>query len=568
MIRAPSIPDVSVVIAVYNRVASVGQLLGQLAAQSMPSDRYEVVLVDDGSTTAIADAIDVSAHACAITVLRQENAGPAAARHRGIQAARGALIVVLDDDMRVGPDFLAAHLRAHTGDVDTVVLGRLRTPIDHPLRLFERFQLALLDRLAQTVAADPSALHGSHLYSGNVSFPRALYDRVGGFDPAFRLSEDAELGIRFERAGARFVLADDALAEHASDHTSTTRWIARSLAYGEADSRVALKHPAVPSAHPWRFLFLVNPLSRGLLVLAALAPWLGVLLARGALAVSQGVSAVGLERLAMAGTTLAYGLLYYAGVRRAAGSRRATFAALRRYLVVERPDALRPMGLIAKCWADIRADHDALHASDAKYRAGARRSGLLGDAIQRIGFQLLIAYRVMRLARQLRLRLCARVLSRAMRHLYAVDIHWDAELAPGIVVVHGIGLVISHAARVESGCILFHGVTLGESIHPVSRRVGAPTIESGVHLAVGAVIVGPIVIGAGSKVAAHAVVTESVPPRSLVESPRAVVRTRSRDAGDMGDGSLPAADETDGVSDGRGDDDVSRGAVPGTQAEH
>jgi serine acetyltransferase/GT2 family glycosyltransferase len=533
LIRTASAPAITVVIAVFNRVTSVDRLLTQLAQQSLSTDEYEVILVDDGSTQPVSDTIDVSRHRCAITIVRQENAGPAAARHRGIQAARGALIVVLDDDMRVGPDFLAAHRRAHGDQGVTVVLGRLRTPTDHPLRLFERFQLALLDRLARAVAADPSALHGSHLYSGNVSFPRALYDRVGGFDPAFRLSEDAELGIRFEQAGARLVLADDALAEHASDHTSTARWVARSLAYGEADSRVALKHPAVPTAHPWRFLFLVNPLSRGLLLLSALAPGVGVLLARCALTVSQGVSALGLERLAMAGTTLAYGLLYYAGVRRAAGSRRATFDALRRYLVVERPDALRPMGLIAKCWADVRADHDALHASDAKYRAGARRSSVLSDAVQRIGFQILIAYRVMRLARQLRLRFIARVLSRLMRHLYAVDIHWDAELAPGIVVVHGIGLVISHAARVESGCILFQGVTLGESIHPISRRVGAPTIEAGVHLAVGAVIVGPIVIGAGSKVAAHAVVTESVAPRSLVESTRVVVRSRDAETTDV-----------------------------------
>lgn len=530
MIQRSPVPAMSVVIAVFNRGPSIRQLLDRLAGQSLPAEQFEVVLVDDGSTTPVTDVVDAAAYPFALTVVRQENQGPAAARHRGISCSRGALVVVLDDDMRVGPGFLAAHQAAQGAIGETVVLGRLCAPTDHPLRLYERFQLALLDRMARTVAADPSQLHGSHLYSGNVSFPRALYERVGGFDPAFRLSEDAELGIRFERAGAHFVLADEAVAEHASDHTSTARWIARSIAYGEADSRMAAKHPTVPTAHPWRFLFLVHPFSRGLLLLAVAAPWVGEWLARLVLGVSQLVGALGLERASIAGTTLSYGLLYYAGVRRAAGSRRAALAALQRYLVTERPDALPPMGLIAKCVADIRADHEALHAADARYRAGTPRRGLVRDAVQRIGFQILIGYRIMRLARQLRFGLVARYCSRMLRHLYSVDLHWDAELAPGIVIVHGIGLVISHAARVESGCILFHQVTLGESIHPVSRRVGGPTLEAGVHLGVGAVVLGPIVIGAGSKVAAHAVVTESVPPRSLVESPRVVVRPRDAEA--------------------------------------
>jgi serine O-acetyltransferase len=113
-----------------------------------------------------------------------------------------------------------------------------------------------------------------------------------------------------------------------------------------------------------------------------------------------------------------------------------------------------------------------------------------------------------------------------MRHLYASDIHWDAQLAPGVVIVHGTGLVISHAARVGTGCILFQHVTLGESIHAQSRLIGAPTLEANVHVGPGATLLGPIVIGEGSKVTASALVMESVPTRSLVETPAPVVRAR------------------------------------------
>jgi serine O-acetyltransferase len=141
----------------------------------------------------------------------------------------------------------------------------------------------------------------------------------------------------------------------------------------------------------------------------------------------------------------------------------------------------------------------------------------------------MVAYRVMRLLRQLRLGLLAKVQSRLMRHVYGADIHWDAELAPGVVIVHGVGLVISHAARVGPGCILFQHVTLGESIHPVSRRVGGPTLEARVHVAPGAVLLGPIVIGHDSKIAANAVVTESIPAHSVVQSPRSELVVRRRD---------------------------------------
>jgi serine O-acetyltransferase len=126
----------------------------------------------------------------------------------------------------------------------------------------------------------------------------------------------------------------------------------------------------------------------------------------------------------------------------------------------------------------------------------------------------------------------ARIASRIIRHLYGAEIHWDAELAPGVIVVHGNGLVISHAARVGVGCVLFQHVTLGESIHPDTRLVGAPTLEPGVHVGAGAVLVGPITIGQGTKIMANAVLVRSVPPHSLVETPAATIRPRNAAGGD------------------------------------
>lgn len=549
--RGRPVPRASLVIATYQRTESVRELLAQLDHQTLPFDEFEVIVVDDGSTVPAAPTLAADAHPYELTVLTQANAGPAAARHRGILQARAAHIVILDDDMRIEPDFLAQHLAAHEGRGAHVVLGRLRPPAGERLELFDRYQLDSLDKLAARAAVDPAAVHGSDLYTGNVSFRRDDYLRVGGFDPAFRISEDAELGIRLELAGATFALSDAATSYHASDHTSVAKWMARSEEYGRADAAVSDKHPRLPSANPWRFIFLVNPVSRPVLLASAGVPGLMKPVAWLAMRLSQALAGLGLERVALAGTTFTYGMQYYRGLATVPEPEQGG-TRLQRYLNHTDGPPLGFFGKCAKCLADIRADHRASRAADARYSVNARSGSLLGDAIQRIGFQMMVAYRIMRLQRAIGLGIFARITSRLIRHLYSADIHWDADLAPGVIIVHGTGLVISHAARVGPGCILFQHVTLGESIHPTTREIGGPLLEGDVHVGPGATILGPITVGRDTKIMASATLMTDVPPGSLVETPAPTVRVRSRqphaaDGAVLGAiGSVPA--EPEGVT--------------------
>lgn len=187
---------------------------------------------------------------------------------------------------------------------------------------------------------------------------------------------------------------------------------------------------------------------------------------------------------------------------------------------------------MAGAWREFRAavaaDHQAIHATADKYGGATQAGGLLGDMVQKVGFQLLVAYRVMRFFDRAGAPFLARVTCRAIRHLYGADIHWKADLEPGVLVVHGMGLCINAAVRVGAGCILFQNVTLGEGIDPVTRDVGAPCLEPAVHVGPGATLVGPITIGSGSKIMAGCVVTCSVPPRSLVEAPSPQIRPREK----------------------------------------
>jgi serine acetyltransferase len=187
-------------------------------------------------------------------------------------------------------------------------------------------------------------------------------------------------------------------------------------------------------------------------------------------------------------------------------------------------------------WAElvdsVRADHHAMRSGREKYKtegSSMRSSGLLGDAIQKIGFQMMLAYRIMRFVRRLGIPLAPQLLSRLIRHLYGAEIHWDATVEPGVSIVHGSGLVLSHGSIVGSGSILFQGVTLGESIDPFSRVVGAPKLENDVHVGPGAVLLGPIVVGAKSKIMANVVLDRSVPPGSVVRSSNVVIESRQTD---------------------------------------
>src|SRR5690606_29999499 len=119
-----------------------------------------------------------------------------------------------DDDMRVKEDFLERHLDKHlaNGDAtDTVVLGRLRPDANiAEMPLFERYYARVLATQLDALAAGDLPVRAQHIYTGNVSMPRSLLLRAGGFDPAFRVLEDEELGVRLEKSGARLFFANDA----------------------------------------------------------------------------------------------------------------------------------------------------------------------------------------------------------------------------------------------------------------------------------------------------------------------------------------------------------------------
>jgi serine O-acetyltransferase len=112
------------------------------------------------------------------------------------------------------------------------------------------------------------------------------------------------------------------------------------------------------------------------------------------------------------------------------------------------------------------------------------------------------------------LRPLARVLSQIARFLTGVEIHPGAVIGRRFFIDHGMGVVIGETAEIGDDVLMYHQVTLGGRSRGRFKR--HPTIGDNVLLGAGAKIIGPVTIGAGTKVGANALVVTDVPPNSVV----------------------------------------------------
>jgi serine O-acetyltransferase len=125
--------------------------------------------------------------------------------------------------------------------------------------------------------------------------------------------------------------------------------------------------------------------------------------------------------------------------------------------------------------------------------------------------------------------LAARLFHRIACGTAGIDLPWTTAIAPGLALIHGWGMVVNEHAVIGRNVTLFHGVTLGQADRIAadgSRESGYPVIEDEVWVGPHAVVVGPVTIGRGSRIAAGACVFQSVPAHSIVMgNPAAVVKT-------------------------------------------
>ena len=103
----------------------------------------------------------------------------------------------------------------------------------------------------------------------------------------------------------------------------------------------------------------------------------------------------------------------------------------------------------------------------------------------------------------------ARWVSQFARSVTGIEIHPGACIGKGLLIDHGMGVVIGETAVVGDNCTIYQGVTLGGTGKDTGKR--HPTIGNNVMIGSGAKVLGPFTVGDGAKIAAGAVVLDAVP---------------------------------------------------------
>jgi glycosyltransferase involved in cell wall biosynthesis len=235
----------SVVIPTYRRPETLFPVLEALGRQQSPPD-FEVVVVDDGSQDETPRRLADYRPAYPFRFLSQENAGPAAARNRGVGEAKGRTVLFLGDDTVPEPGLLSVHGRTHAEPrpYPVAVLGYTTWPLDLKVSPFLHHINEYGLQFGYGLIEDPEAVPFNFFYTSNVSLPRELLVEAGLFDTSFPHAawEDIEVAYRLMQRGMRMLYRPAAVARHHHDITFSS-FRRRQEKAGEAAAIFYEKHP-------------------------------------------------------------------------------------------------------------------------------------------------------------------------------------------------------------------------------------------------------------------------------------------------------------------------------------
>jgi glycosyltransferase involved in cell wall biosynthesis len=199
-------PEVSVVIPVRDGERSLPALLESLAAQELDDERYEVVVVDNGSR----DRTGEVAASYGARVISDPRPNRSRARNAGAAAARADLLAFIDADCRATPRWLPAMLECRGRA--PLVAGRVEIATRPEPNVIERFEARWRFHQERAVSQGWAA-------TANLLVERGAFEAVGGLDTTYRhIGEDVDFCLRAGRAGYGIAFCHDALVLHEAEH--------------------------------------------------------------------------------------------------------------------------------------------------------------------------------------------------------------------------------------------------------------------------------------------------------------------------------------------------------------
>ena len=211
----------SIVIPTYNRLDRLYNCLKAIAQLDYSREKFEVIVVDDGSKISLASVVEPFQAELNLTLLRQSNAGPASARNTGAAIAQGEFIVFTDDDCVPSSDWLSALEAQFQLNPDALVGGKTLNAL--PENLYSTASQLLIDYLYGYYNAETTA---SFFASNNFALPTATFQLLKGFNATFPLAagEDREFCDRWLHQGYQMVYAPQVKVSHAHQLTLKTFW--------------------------------------------------------------------------------------------------------------------------------------------------------------------------------------------------------------------------------------------------------------------------------------------------------------------------------------------------------
>lgn len=248
---------ITVIIPVYNGSSTIERCLDSLAYQTMPRDTYEIVVVDDGSTDNTSTIVNqwISDHPnLTVSLVYQENAGPAAARNYGVQVAQANVLLFTDADCAPLADWIEAMGRPFGLErIDNrsvqLVARETENPIVGVKGAYVTEQSELVPNFVQAEYEDRydrmrhlPQIDFIDTYSAG--YVKEILVQNEGFDPVFTTAsvEDQELSFRLAQKGYKMVFEPAAKVSHIHDRNISEYW-ARKYAIGYWKALLTRWHP-------------------------------------------------------------------------------------------------------------------------------------------------------------------------------------------------------------------------------------------------------------------------------------------------------------------------------------
>ena len=188
-------------------------------------------MVDDGGETPVDPVVAPFRSHLTVTLIRQPNAGPAAARNTGAERARGEYLAFTDDDCLPDPDWLMELAQVLSRVPESMVGGTTRNAAPS---LYSATSQLIVDVVYRHYNADP--LRARFVASNNMALPAREFREIGGFDPDFRTAEDRDLCDRWLHRGNRIIHTPAARVRHVR-HMNARAYCRQHFEYGRGAER-------------------------------------------------------------------------------------------------------------------------------------------------------------------------------------------------------------------------------------------------------------------------------------------------------------------------------------------